>query len=245
MVEGDDFFFLELNGRIQVEHPVTEAVTGLDLVAEQLRIADGEPLSGEPPTVSGHAVEVRLYAEHPRSFLPQTGRLDTLELPRNASVRIDAGVEEGDEVGLAYDPMIAKVVAHAPTREEALDALAEALAEIRVAGVTTNLTFLRWLVSHPSVRAGETTTAFLTEHAPLSALPSLQAPATALTPWRLNLPPPRLRHRRPTSTTRRIARRQPKARARSPHRCRGRSSDSRSLRVTRSAPASRSSSSRP
>ena len=189
VVEGDGFFFLELNGRIQVEHPVTEAVTGLDLVAEQLRIAAGEPLSEQVPTV-GHAIEVRLYAEHPRSFLPQTGRLDALDLPRNPSVRVDAGVEEGDEVGLAYDPMVAKLIAHAPTRDEALDALAAALAETRVEGVTTNLAFLRWLVSHPSVRAGETTTAFLTEHPPLSALPPLRAPAAALTPWRLNLPSP-------------------------------------------------------
>ena len=190
VVEGDDFFFLELNGRIQVEHPVTEAITGLDLVAEQLRIADGEPLRKEPPTVAGHAVEVRLYAEHPRSFLPQTGRLDTLDLPRNPAVRVDAGVEEGDEVGLAYDPMVAKLIAHASTRDEALDALAAALAETRVEGVTTNLAFLRWLVSHPSVRAGETTTAFLTEHPPLSTLPLLRTPAAALIPWRLNLPSP-------------------------------------------------------
>ena len=116
--------------------------------------------------------------------------MDTLDLPRNPSVRVDAGVEEGDEVGLAYDPMVAKLIAHAPTREDALDALAAALAETRVEGVTTNLAFLRWLVSHPSVRAGEVTTAFLTEHPPLSALPSLYAPAAALTPWRLNLPSP-------------------------------------------------------
>jgi acetyl/propionyl-CoA carboxylase alpha subunit len=190
VVEGDDFFFLELNGRIQVEHPVTEAVTGLDLVAEQLRIADGQPISDQLPTVSGHAIEVRLYAEDPRSFLPQTGRLDTLDLPRDTSIRVDAGVEEGDEVGLAYDPMVAKLIAHASTREEALEALAAALAETRVEGVTTNLAFLRWLVSHPHVRAGETTTAFLTEHPPLSALPMLRAPAAALTPWRLNLPFP-------------------------------------------------------
>ena len=133
-------------------------------------------MRAEPPTVAGHAVEVRLYAEDPRTFLPQTGRLDTLELPRNPAVRVDAGVEEGDEVGLAYDPMIAKLIAHAPTRDEALDALAAALAETRVEGVTTNLPFLRWLVSHPSVRAGEATTAFLTEHPPLSALPLAPCP---------------------------------------------------------------------
>ena len=197
VVEGDDFFFLELNGRIQVEHPVTEAVAGLDLVERQIRIAEGEALVTDRHKVLGHAVEVRLYAEDPKTFLPQVGHVARLSFPCDdqlqtvsASLRVDAGVEEGDEVGLAYDPMIAKLIAHAPTREEALDTLAAALAETRVEGVTTNLAFLRWLVSHPSVRAGETTTAFLIEHPPLSALPSLRAPAAALTPWRLNLPSP-------------------------------------------------------
>jgi acetyl/propionyl-CoA carboxylase alpha subunit len=194
VLDGDDFFFLELNGRIQVEHPVTEAVMGLDLVAEQLRIAAGEPLATGSYEPRGHAVEVRLYAEDSRTFLPQAGRVEGLRLPSDTvsqgSIRVDAGVEEGDEVGLAYDPMIAKVVAHAPTRDAALDALAAALAETRVEGVTTNLPFLRWLVAHPVVRAGEATTAFLTEHPPLSALPVVRAPAAFLTPWRLNLPAP-------------------------------------------------------
>jgi len=199
VLDGDAFYFLELNGRIQVEHPVTEAVTGLDLIAEQIRIANGDALATDCYKASGHAVEVRLYAEDSRSFLPQTGRLEALTLPsnnmsqgRSATVRVDAGVEEGDEVGLAYDPMIAKLIAHAPTRTEAFDALAAALAETLVEGVTTNLPFLRWLVSHPAVRAGEATTAFLTEHTPLSALPLLRPPAAARTPWRLNLPSPPL-----------------------------------------------------
>ena len=194
VLDGAEFYFLELNGRIQVEHPVTEAVAGLDLVAEQLRIAAGESLATDCYKASGHAVEVRLYAEDSRTFLPQTGRLERLELPSNTvlqgSIRVDAGVEEGDEVGLAYDPMIAKLVAHAPTRDGALDVLAAALAETRVEGVTTNLPFLRWLVAHPVVRAAETTTAFLTEHSPLSAPPILRASAAFRTPWRLNLPAP-------------------------------------------------------
>ncbi|HEY5872525.1 MAG TPA: biotin/lipoyl-containing protein, partial [Gaiellaceae bacterium] len=197
VLDGDAFFLLELNGRIQVEHPVTEAVTGLDLVAEQLRIAAGEALAPDWYKAFGHAVEVRLYAEDSRSFLPQTGRIEALSLPSDAvpkghtaTVRIDAGVEEGDEVGLAYDPMIAKLIAHAPTRDEALGALGAALATTRVEGVTTNLPFLRWLVSHPVVLAGEATTAFLTEHPPLSALPLLRAPAAARSPWRLNRPAP-------------------------------------------------------
>ena len=109
---------------------------------------------------------MRLYAEDPRTFLPQTGRLERLRLPDG--VRVDAGVEEGDEVGIAYDPMIAKLIAHGETRDEALDRLAAALAETEVEGVVTNLPFLRWLVAHPALRAGETTTAFLVEHPPLS-----------------------------------------------------------------------------
>jgi acetyl-CoA/propionyl-CoA carboxylase, biotin carboxylase, biotin carboxyl carrier protein len=188
MLGGREFWFLELNGRIQVEHPVTELVTGVDLVAEQLRVASGERLSvGTTQSPLGHAIEVRLYAEDPRTFLPQAGRLERLRLPRG--VRIDAGVEEGDEIGVAYDPMIAKLISHGPTRDEALARLADALAETEVAGVTTNLPFLRWLVAHPVLRAGGATTAFLTEHPPLSE-PPLRLPAGPWRgPWRLNLPP--------------------------------------------------------
>jgi acetyl/propionyl-CoA carboxylase alpha subunit len=138
--------------------------------------------------VAGHAVEVRLYAEDPLTFLPQTGRIERLTLPQ--SVRVDAGVEEGDEVGLSYDPLIAKLIAHGRDRAEALDRLAAALAETEVTGVTTNLTFLHWLVSHPVVRAGEATTAFLTEHPPLSPYPLRPAAGPWRSPWRLNLPPP-------------------------------------------------------
>ncbi|HEV3478954.1 MAG TPA: biotin carboxylase N-terminal domain-containing protein [Gaiellaceae bacterium] len=189
MLAGRDFYLLELNGRIQVEHPVTELVTGVDLVAEQLRIAQGEPLdSANPSVLSGHAVEVRLYAEDPRSFLPQSGRLERLRLPR--TIRVDAGVEEGDEVGVAYDPMIAKLIAHGPTRDEAFARLRDGLAETEVAGVTTNLPFLRWLVGHPAVLAARTTTAFLTDYPPLSE-PPLRLPSGPWDgAWRLNLPSP-------------------------------------------------------
>jgi acetyl/propionyl-CoA carboxylase alpha subunit len=188
MVDGDDFWFLELNGRIQVEHPVTELVTGLDLVEQQLRIAEGN-LATTCCKVDGHAVEVRLYAEDPRSFLPQAGRIERLRLP--GGIRVDAGVEEGDEVPVAYDPMIAKLIAHGDTRAEALERLAEALDETAVEGVTTNLPFLRWLVRHPDVRAGDTTTAFLVEHPPLSAPPARPAPRVWRGAFRLNLPSPR------------------------------------------------------
>ncbi len=187
VVADGAFHFLELNGRIQVEHPVTEAVAGLDLIAEQLRIAEGEPFEARSNAV-GHAVEVRLYAEDPRTFLPQAGRIERLRLPNG--VRVDAGVEEGDEIGVAYDPMIAKLVAHGRDRGEALVRLAAALEETDVEGTTTNLPFLRWLVSHPVVRAGETTTAFLTEHPPLSEYPLRLADRPWREPWRLNLVAP-------------------------------------------------------
>ena len=182
MLDGERFYFLELNARIQVEHPVTELVTGIDLVEQQLRMAVGEPLALESRDPEGHAVEARLYAEHPLTFLPQAGRVNALALP--AGIRVDAGVEAGDDVPVSYDPMIAKLVATGETRDEALDALAAALSETRVAGVTTNLPFLRWLVRHPALRAGRTTTAFLTEHAPLSRYPHV--PAVWQGGWRLN-----------------------------------------------------------
>ena len=189
MLAGRDFYFLELNGRIQVEHPVTELVTGVDLVSAQLRIASGEPfVPSNTVLLSGHGVEARLYAEDPRSFLPQTGRLERLRLPHG--IRVDAGVEEGDEVGVAYDPLIAKLIAHGPTREEAFARLRDAVAETEVAGVTTNLPFLRWLVSHPAVLAGRTTTSFLNDYPPLSE-PPLRLPSGPWDgAWRLNLPPP-------------------------------------------------------
>jgi acetyl/propionyl-CoA carboxylase alpha subunit len=188
MLQGREFWFLELNGRIQVEHPVTELVTGIDLVAEQLRVAAGEPLDAAPLRFGdAHAVEVRLYAEDPRTFLPQSGRIERLRLPNG--IRVDAGVAEGDEVGVRYDPMIAKLIAAGETRTDALDRLLTALDETVVDGIGTNLPFLRWLVAHPLVRAGETTTAFLVENPPLSPR-RLPAPPAWRGPWRLNLPSP-------------------------------------------------------
>src|SRR5919198_1851087 len=188
MLDGRDFWFLELNGRIQVEHPVTEFVTGVDLVRQQLRIAEGEHIEVASRYLEGHAVELRLYAEDPRTFLPQTGRIERLRLP--SRIRVDAGVEEGDEVGTRYDPLLAKLIAHAATREEALDRLAEALDETEVEGVVTNLPFLRWLVAHPALRAGRTTTAFLTDHPPLSRAPLVQPDRPWQGGWGVNLPPP-------------------------------------------------------
>jgi acetyl/propionyl-CoA carboxylase alpha subunit len=188
LIDGDDFYFLELNGRIQVEHPVTEETTGLDLVAVQLAVARGEEVADPRSKLRRHAVEVRLYAEDPVDFLPQAGTVERLHLPD--AIRVDAGVAEGDMVGVAYDPMIAKLIASGETRAEALDRLDAALAETEVEGITTNLPFLRWLVSHPVVRAGRTTTAFLTEYPPLSAVPARLPQGPWAAPWRLNLPVP-------------------------------------------------------
>ena len=140
------FGFIEMNARLQVEHPVTEMVTGLDLVELQLRVAMGEalPLTQADVTPSGHAIEVRLYAEDPDAgFLPQSGRLLHLRWPDEA--RVDSGVDEGAEVTTHYDPMLAKVIVHADDRPAALDCLADALAETEVLGLRTNLPFLRVL----------------------------------------------------------------------------------------------------
>ncbi len=188
LVAGDDVLFLELNGRIQVEHPVTECVYGVDLVELQLRVANGESLADEAPRRHGYAIEVRLCAEDPRTFLPQAGRLERLRLPEG--IRVDAGFEEGDEIGTSYDSLVAKLIAHAETREDALDRLAAALAETEIEGVTTNLPLLRWLVVHPDVRAGAVSTVFLTEHPPLSRHPLGTVSGPWRTPWRLNLPSP-------------------------------------------------------
>jgi len=189
LVDGPNIFFLELNGRIQVEHPVTEEVTGIDLVEVQLHVAAGGDLSELPPIHSeGHAIEARLYAEDPRTFLPQAGRIVRLRLP--AGIRVDAGVEAGDEIGLDYDPMIAKLIARGASRREALDRLAGALAETEVDGMTTNLPFLRWLVAHPRFREGGFSTALLTEVPPLSAPPLRPPVGPYRGTWRLNLPAP-------------------------------------------------------
>ena len=158
LTDAGEFFFLEMNTRLQVEHPVTEAVTGRDLVEDQLRIAGGATLVElglpRPPRIRGHAIEARLYAEDPESgFLPASGHLALVRWPEG--VRVDAGVREGDEVGDRYDPMLAKIIAHGPTRRDALDRLRTALGNMTVLGVRTNLRFLRWLGDHPRMRAGE------------------------------------------------------------------------------------------
>ncbi len=148
LVDGEEFYFLEMNTRLQVEHPVTECITGLDLVEWQLRVAAGEklPLGQEAIRASGHAMEARIYAEDPdQGFLPSTGRITALSLPESGGVRIDSGVEAGDEVSMHYDPMIAKLIVHDTTREACLARLNQALAASFVAGPATNLGFLQAL----------------------------------------------------------------------------------------------------
>ncbi|CAN0501817.1 unnamed protein product, partial [Discosporangium mesarthrocarpum] len=153
-----DVWFMEMNTRLQVEHPVTEMVTGIDLVDWQLRVAAGEalPLGQAEIKCAGHAIEARLYAEDPAAdFAPGFGTLAHLQLPPDqAGLRIDTGVAQGDEVTVHYDPMIAKIIAHAPDRAAACTALSEALGEVRVAGPETNEIFLRAIVDHPDFRAG-------------------------------------------------------------------------------------------
>ena len=147
-----------MNTRLQVEHPVTEAVTGRDLVADQLRIAAGESLGVDQADIvgTGHAIEVRLYAEDAEAgFLPATGRIEALRWPTGEGIRVDAGVEAGDEVGGRFDPMLAKIVAHGADRAEALGRLRDALDQATVLGLVTNLRFLRWLVRQPAVTGGQ------------------------------------------------------------------------------------------
>lgn len=164
---GEDFYFLEMNTRLQVEHPVTEIVTGLDLVALQLAVAQGAPLpiSQEDVTLTGHAIEVRLYAEDPTNgFLPSIGKIHKFET--DSTIRIDTGVRSGDEVSPYYDPMLAKLITHGDTRDEALRALTQALDNTAVLGVTTNLSFLRGLLDHAEVQNGTATTSFLDDTYP-------------------------------------------------------------------------------
>ena len=163
------FYFLEVNTRLQVEHPVTELVTGLDLVALQIRVAEGAPL---PPEVTGaridgHAIEVRLYAEDvPAGFLPATGTLHRFSIPPLPGVRVDSGVVDGSVVGPHYDPMLAKVIAHGRTRAEAARTLARALSSARIHGVTTNRDLLVGILREPEFLAGGTDTGYLTRHEP-------------------------------------------------------------------------------
>jgi len=190
--DSGQFYFLEMNTRLQVEHPVTECTTGLDLVALQLQVAAGQRLPATPPEATGHAIEVRLYAEDPAAgWQPQSGTLHRFEVPgvvsefeapaqdwrrqcrpRRHGLRLDSGVVDGSDVGTRYDPMLAKVISWAPDRDQAAAVLAGALARARVHGLTTNRDLLVRVLRHPAFLAGQTDTGFLDRH----GLASLAAP---------------------------------------------------------------------
>jgi len=165
-----NFYFLEMNTRLQVEHPVTEFVTGLDLVEQMIRVASGQKLALSQADVSlnGWAIEARIYAEDPfRGFLPSTGRLVRYRPPaENGQVRVDTGVEEGGEISMFYDPMIAKLVTHGPDRDSAADRMQEALDSFQIRGLSHNISFLAALIAHPRFRAGRLTTNFIAEEYP-------------------------------------------------------------------------------
>ena len=180
--EKGDFFFLEMNTRLQVEHPVTEQTTGLDLVRLQLQVAAGKALPAEQPALRGHSIEVRLYAEDPaHEWQPQSGTIHKIEIPQttgeftvleNAGVRLDTGVVDGSVVGVHYDPMLAKVISYADTRDEAAHLLASALQRAKIHGLVTNRDLLVRVLRHDAFLAGDTDTAFFATH----GLDSLSAP---------------------------------------------------------------------
>ncbi len=208
--EDGEFYFLEMNTRLQVEHPVTEETTGLDLVELQLAVAEGGRLDAQPPPAQGHSIEARLYAEDPaRGWAPQAGLVHRIDVPgvrtefdplgSRTGIRLDSGVVDGSTVSIHYDPMLAKVISYAPTRRQSALVLADALARARLHGVRTNRDLLVNVLRHPAFLDGATDTAFFDTH----GLPELSAPL-ATTPWsRCRRSPPRW----PMPRT--IARRQP------------------------------------
>jgi propionyl-CoA carboxylase alpha chain len=159
-----NYYFLEMNTRLQVEHPVTEQITGVDLVREQIRIAEGKPLSfrQEDLRIGGHAIEVRVYAEDPRNnFLPDIGTLQTYQRPQGPGIRVDDGFEEGMQIPIYYDPMIAKLVVHAPTREAAIARMLRAIEEYKITGIQTTLPFCAFVLRHEAFVGGKFDTKFV------------------------------------------------------------------------------------
>jgi acetyl-CoA carboxylase biotin carboxylase subunit len=192
-----DFFFLEMNTRLQVEHPVTELITGLDLVKEQIKIARGEALgfTQEELRISGHAIELRVYAEDPdNNFLPDIGVLETYVTPKGNGVRVDDGFEQGMEIPIYYDPMIAKLIVYGSDREEAIQRMVRAIDEYDITGIKTTLNFGKFVMQHEAFRSGDFDTHFVGKYfnkaslvqedadealiAAIAAVMALKAPAT-------------------------------------------------------------------
>ncbi len=165
--ESMEFYFMEMNTRLQVEHPVTEMITGLDLVKLQIRVAEGDrlPFTQEHLKINGHAIEVRVYAEDPsNNFLPDIGRLNTYRPPQGIGVRVDDGFEEGMDIPIHYDPMIAKLITHGATREEAIERMERAIDDYAISGVETTLGFCRLVMGHEAFRSGKYDTHFVRDH---------------------------------------------------------------------------------
>ncbi|MFA0964746.1 acetyl-CoA carboxylase biotin carboxylase subunit [Roseivirga sp. BDSF3-8] len=162
-----NFYFLEMNTRLQVEHPVTELITGVDLVKEQLMIAMGNPLSfkQEDLSINGHSLEVRVYAEDPtNNFLPDIGKLQTYQRPQGPGVRVDDGFEQGMDIPIHYDPMIAKLIVHGKDRREAIDRMIRAIEEYRITGIETTLSFCKFVLKHDAFVSGKFNTKFVDQH---------------------------------------------------------------------------------
>src|SRR5690606_6248612 len=162
-----NYYFLEMNTRLQVEHPVTEAITGIDLVSLQIRIAAGEPLpyTQGDLTMNGHAIEIRVYAEDPaNNFLPDVGTLMTYKRPQGNGIRVDDGFEAGHDISYYYDPMIAKLICHAHDREAAMDKMIRAIDEYEITGLETTLGFCRYVMEHEAFRSGAFDTHFIEKY---------------------------------------------------------------------------------
>jgi propionyl-CoA carboxylase alpha chain len=162
-----NFYFLEMNTRLQVEHPVTELITGVDLVKQMIYIAEGKPLAIEQDDlqIKGHAVEIRVYAEDPaNNFLPDVGTLDTYVRPQGNGVRVDDGFEQGMSIPIYYDPMIAKLITYGDSREEAIQKMIRAIDEYQISGVQTTLGFCRFVMEHEAFRSGQFDTGFVANY---------------------------------------------------------------------------------
>jgi propionyl-CoA carboxylase alpha chain len=178
-----NFYFLEMNTRLQVEHPVTEQITGLDLVKLQIKIAEGEkiPFRQEDVRINGHAIEVRVYAEDPaNNFLPDIGKLQTYQRPQGHGIRVDDGFEEGMSIPFYYDPMIAKMICHAETRGQAIEKTIRAINDYQITGVQTTLGFCRFVMEHAAFRSGNFDTKFVEKYFTPDVLKTADSPEEEL-----------------------------------------------------------------